>query len=81
VFQSLGFTTNSLLLQVPDDSRSSKLLLSLKLSSNFTELASGIIRIRIYTSPDGEQQFELAVGESVTATDISQPIEVSAIRL
>jgi len=31
------------------------------------------------TSPDGEQQFELAVGETVTVTDISQPIEVSAV--
>ena len=31
------------------------------------------------SSPEGEQQFELAVGESVTVTDISQPIEVSAV--
>lgn len=28
---------------------------------------------------DSEQQFELATGESVTLTDISQPIEVSAV--
>ena len=28
------------------------------------------------TSPEGEQQFELAVGESVTVTDIARPIEV-----
>lgn len=31
------------------------------------------------SSPESEQQFELAVGESVTVTDISQPIEVSAV--
>ena len=31
------------------------------------------------SSPEGEQQFELAVSESVTVTDISQPIEVSAV--
>ena len=31
------------------------------------------------SSPEGEQQFELAVGESVTVSDISQPIEVSAV--
>jgi len=30
-------------------------------------------------SPEGEQQFELAVGESVTVTHLSQPIEVSAV--
>jgi len=30
-------------------------------------------------SPEGEQQFELVVGESVTVTDLSQPIEVSAV--
>lgn len=31
------------------------------------------------SSPEGEQQFELAVGESVTVLDISQPIGVSAV--
>ena len=31
------------------------------------------------SSPEGEQQFELAIGESVTVTNISQPIEVSAV--
>jgi hypothetical protein len=31
------------------------------------------------SSLEGEQQFELAVGESVTVTDISQPIDVSAV--
>jgi len=30
-------------------------------------------------SPEGEQQFELAVGESVTVTNISQPIKVSTV--
>ena len=33
------------------------------------------------SSPDSEQQFELATGESVTVTDLSQPIEVSAVSL
>jgi hypothetical protein len=33
------------------------------------------------SSLEGEQQFELAVGESVTVTDISQPIEVSGVTL
>ena len=33
------------------------------------------------SSPESEQQFELAVGESVTVTDISQPIKVSAVTL
>ena len=31
------------------------------------------------SSPEDEQQFELAFGESVTVTDISPPIEVSAV--
>jgi len=30
------------------------------------------------SSPDGEHQFEVAVGKNVTVTDISQPIDVSA---
>ena len=33
------------------------------------------------SSPEGEQQFELAVGENVTVTDTSQPIEVSVVTL
>jgi len=33
------------------------------------------------SSPEGKQQFELAVSESVTVTNISQPIEVSAVTL
>lgn len=37
--------------------------------------------IAIVTSPEGEQQFELAVGENITVTDILQPIEVSAVTL
>ena len=31
------------------------------------------------SSPEGEQRFELTVGESVTVTGLSQPIEVSAV--
>lgn len=30
-------------------------------------------------SLEGEQQFELAIGDSITVTDISQAIEVSAV--
>ena len=33
------------------------------------------------SSPEGEQQFELAIGESVTVMDMLQPIEVSAVSL
>ncbi len=33
------------------------------------------------SSLEGEQQFELTVGESVTVTNISQPVEVSAVSL
>ena len=32
-------------------------------------------------SPEGEQQFELAVGQNTTVTGISQPIDVSAVVL
>lgn len=32
-------------------------------------------------SPEGEQQFELAAGESVTVTGLPEPIEVSAVSL
>jgi len=37
--------------------------------------------IVVVTSPEGEQQFELAVGESVTVTGITEPIEVEAVTL
>lgn len=37
--------------------------------------------IVLVTSPDREQRFELAVGESVLVTDVSQPIEVSVVSL
>ena len=33
------------------------------------------------TLPDREQRFELAVGESVTVMDVSQPIELSVVSL
>jgi len=33
------------------------------------------------SSPEDEKQFELAVNESVTVTNISQPIEVSVVTL
>lgn len=35
----------------------------------------------IVTSPEGEQEFELAVGASVTVTYITPPIEVRAVSL
>ena len=43
------------------------------------ENAGNIDCLVFVNSPEGEQQFELAVGENVTLTDISQPIEVSAV--
>ena len=33
------------------------------------------------SSPEGEQQFELAAGKSITVTDITEPIEVAAVGL
>jgi len=33
------------------------------------------------SSPDSEQQFELAIGKSVTVVDMLQPIVVSAVSL
>jgi len=33
------------------------------------------------SSPEGEQQFELGAGQNTTVTGISQPIEVSAVKL
>lgn len=33
------------------------------------------------SSPEGERQFELTVGESITITNITKPIEVSAVSL
>lgn len=57
------------------------------LAVSITEIDNGVIIentgtvgcIAIITSPEGEQQFELTVGESVTVNNISQPIEVSAV--
>jgi hypothetical protein len=45
------------------------------------ENVGGVDCIVFVTSPDREQRFELAVGESVLVTDISEPIEVSAVSL
>lgn len=33
------------------------------------------------SSPEGDQRFELAVGQNTTVAGIPQPIEVSAVRL
>ncbi len=43
------------------------------------ENVSSIACIVFVRSPEGEQRFELAVGESVTVSDITKPIEVSAV--
>jgi len=59
------------------------------LGVSVTEINNGIIIentgtadcIATIMSPEGEQQLELTVGESVTVTNISQPIEVSAVTL
>jgi hypothetical protein len=37
--------------------------------------------IAIVTSPEGEQQFELAIGENVTVTNVPRPMEISAVSL
>ena len=57
------------------------------LEISVTEVADGVMIenvgnvacIVFVSSPEGEQQFELAVGESVTVTDIAKPIEVAAV--
>lgn len=59
------------------------------LEISVTEVDNGVIIQNVgsvdclvfVSSPEGEQQFELAVGRNVTVTDISQPIEVSAVTL
>jgi len=57
------------------------------LEISVTELDNGVMIENVgnvdctvfLTSPEGEQRFELNVGENVTVTDISQPIEVAAV--
>jgi hypothetical protein len=57
------------------------------LEISVTEIDNGVIIenagrtncLVFVSSPEGEQQFELVVGDSVTVTDISQPIRVSAV--
>jgi len=57
------------------------------LEISVTDIDNGVIMQNVgnvaclvfVSSPEGEQQFELVVGENVTVTDISQPIEVSAV--
>jgi len=59
------------------------------LEISVTELDNGVMIENVGTvdcfvfvnSPEGEQQFELAVGQNTTVTGTSQPIEVSAVRL
>ena len=57
------------------------------LEISVTEMDNGVIIQNVgnvgclvfVSSLEGEQQCELAVGESVTVTDITEPIEVSAV--
>ena len=57
------------------------------LDISVTELDNGVMIENVgdvdclvfVNSPEGEQQFELAVGQNTTVTGISQPIEVSAV--
>lgn len=57
------------------------------LEISVTELDNGVMIQNVgnvdclvfVSSPEGEQQFELAVGQNTTVTGISQPIEVSAV--
>ena len=59
------------------------------LEISVTELNSGVMIenvgnvdcLVLVNSPEGEQQFELAVDQNKTVTGISQPIEVSAVIL
>ena len=57
------------------------------LEISVTELDNGVMIENVgnvaclvfVSSLEGEQQFELATGENVTVTDISQPVQVSAV--
>ena len=57
------------------------------LDISVTELDNGVMIENVgdvnclvfVNSPEGEQQFELAVAQNRTVTDISQPIEISAV--
>ena len=59
------------------------------LDISVTELNNGVVIenvgnvdcLVIISSPEGEQQFELTIGQNETVTGISQPIEVSAVSL
>jgi len=59
------------------------------LEISVTELGNGVMIENLgnvdclvfVNSPEGEQQFELAVGQNTTVAGISQPIEVSAVKL
>ena len=45
------------------------------------ENLSSVDCLVLVSSPEGEQWFELAVGESITVIGIAKPIEVAAVRL
>jgi hypothetical protein len=57
------------------------------LEVSVTEVDNGVIIqnvgnvacIIFVSSPEGEQQFELAIGKNVTVIGISQPVDVSAV--
>lgn len=58
-----------------------------RLEISVTEIDNGVMIENVgnvdclvfVSSPESEQQFKLAVGESATVTDIAKPIEVSAV--
>ena len=47
----------------------------------FIENVSNVDCLVFVTSPEGEQRFELAAGENETVTNVTKPIEISAITL
>ena len=59
------------------------------LEISVTELDNGVIIQNVgnvdclvfVTSPEGEQQFELSIGQDKTVTGLSQPIDISGVRL
>lgn len=58
-----------------------------ELEISITQLENGIMVKNVGSvdclvcvhSPEGEQQFELAIGQNTTVTGMSQPVEVSAV--
>ena len=59
------------------------------LEISVTELDNGVMIKNVgnvdclvfVSSPEGEQQFELGVGQNTTVTDVTKPIEVSVVSI